>query len=294
MYFRSGTYTGISVDWTDLTGIRLLNFPNERPVLDGEYRFGQLAALRDGVSNVTFSGLTITHYDNVYGNGAIDLYGAVSNVTIENNLFDANGTDRALDHHLYFGSGSARGRITNITVRNNTFRNAAAGNIHSFGGSNATGVVVENNRFVGGKWGILISNEGQSDWDIRNNTFVNATDSAVALGYYARAETSPVARIRLSRNIMVASAGAFALRVDQPQVASGALIDLGNIFWTSGGGAPVLWAYPTNGQTLHIAAYRTVSGQGAQSLEFDPQLVDAGGSDLRPAAGSAAVGWGAS
>ena len=291
-YFRGGTYTDVSVDWSDLVGVHLLAFPNEQPVFDGQYRYGQFAAIRDGVSGLVVSGLTIAHYDNIYGNGAIDVYGAVSNVLIENSVFDSNGTDHARDHHIYLGSATARGRISNFVIRNNTFRNAAAGGIHSFGTDNAVNVLVENNRFIGGTWGVIISDEGQSNWDIRNNTFVGASDSAIALAYYTRAARADVTGIRLFHNVMVVSPGAFALRVDAPQVASGALVDQGNILWTVGGGATVLWGYPTSGQSVYLARYRTVSGQGALSSEFDPQVVDNGGTDVRPLA-PAANGYGA-
>ena len=293
VYFRAGTYTGVSLDWTDVVGVRLLAFPNETPVFDGGYQYGQFIVLRDGVANVTIAGLTITHYDNAYGNGAIDVNGAVSNTVVENNLFDANGSDPTRDHHIYLGSGSSLGRISGFVIRNNTFRNAVGGSIHSFGTTNAVNVIVENNRFVGGRWGVLISDEGQSDWDIRNNTFVGATDSAGAFGYYTRAGRADVVRIRLTHNVIVAAPGAFALRVDAPQVRSGALVDQGNIFWASGGGASVLWGYPSAGQSLHVAGYQAASGQGAQTTEVDPQIVDNGGSDVRPRSGSA-VGFGAS
>ena len=291
-YFRGGVYTGVSVDWSDLVGVRLFAYPNETPVFDGQYQLGQFAALRDGVSGLTVSGLTITHYDNIYGNGSIDVYGAVTNLLIENNLFESNGSDPKRDHHIYLGSASSRGRISNVVIRNNTFRNAAAGSIHSFGTDNAVGVLVENNRFSGGTWGIIISDEGQSNWDIRNNTFVGATDSAIALAYYTRAARSDVTSIRVSRNILVAAPGGFALRVDAPQVASRALIDQGNIIWTTGGGATVLWGYPTGGQSLRLAGYRAISGQGASTLEFDPQVTDNGGTDVHARA-AAAAGYGA-
>jgi Right handed beta helix region len=280
----------MKVDWSNISGVRLLAYPGERPVLDGGYASGHFAVLRDNVSDVIISGLTITHYDDSYGNGAIIGTGNASNVVIENNVFDANGQDAVEDHHIYLGGGSAAGRLSGWTIRNNWFINPAAGAIHSFGTNSAVNVVIEGNRFIGGRWAVLISDEGSSNWDIRNNTIVGSRDSAIAFGYYTRGVRSNVTNIRVARNVISVAPGAFPLRVDSVHVSSGALVDLGNVYW-AGGSAIVMWAYSPNGssKTLDLAGYRAASGQGNQSVEANPGL----SSSLTLPSGSPFAGWGA-
>lgn len=290
IYFRSGTHTDVRVDLTNVSNVRFLAHPGERPVLDGGYVSGHFAVLRDNVSNIVFSGLTITRFDDSYGNGAIVGTGNVSNVVIENNLFDSNGKDKLLDHGIYLGSGSSLGRLNGWTIRNNTFLNTAAGAIHSFGTNSAINVVIEGNRFIGGRWSILISNEGESNWDIRNNTMVGASDAGIAFGYYARTVASPVSNIRVFHNIISLAAGSFPVRVDAVHAASGSFVDLGNVYWA--GSAPVImWGYGPglDAKLLHLDAYRSLTGQGGVSLQFDPGL----SASLTLPPGSPVAGWGA-
>lgn len=287
--FRGGRYTGVAADWSNISNVRLHNFPNEVPVFDGELRYGEFLVLRDGTSNIEVRGLTITRYANQYGNGAITAEGNSKNVRIENNLFDGNGTDRLLDHQIYLGSGSSLGRIENWSIVGNTFTNTMGAAIHSYGTDNARNVLVQQNKFLGGRWGILISDEGQSNWDIVSNSFSEVTETAVILGNYRRTVRSDVTQIRLSRNVISTVRGGFAIRVDSPQVRSGALVDLGNLYWSSG--SPIaLWNWPDTGQQLNLAALRNVSVIATASTSVSPGFVD---SALTLPSGSPVAGWGA-
>ncbi len=290
VYLRGGTHSDVRMDLTNISNLKFLAYPGERPVVDGGYVSGHFAVLRDNVSNVVFSGLTITRFDDSYGNGAIVGVGNVTNIVIENNLFDANGKDTLLDHAIYLGSGSSLGRLSGWTIRNNTFLNTAAGGIHSFGANAAVNVVVEGNRFIGGRWSILISYEGESNWDIRNNTMVGATDAGIAFGYYARTVPSAVSNIRVFHNIISLGAGKFPIRLDAVHVASGSFIDQGNLYW-AGGSPVIMWGYApgVDAKLLTLAAFRSLTGQGAASVHFDPGLN--GSLGLPP--GSPVAGWGA-
>jgi Right handed beta helix region len=270
--FRAGLYSLYSFDVSDVANVRLLAFPGDVPIFDGGGTKSHFVIFRENVSDFAIKGLTITGYDDQYGNGAIVGVGNIQNIMIEENVFDRNGTDPLLDHHIYLGGGSSAGRLNNWTIRRNKFLNPSAGAIHSYGTNGATNVIVEENRFLGGKWGVLISDEGQTNWEIRNNSFAGMNTAAISLDQAAKAARADVKNIRLSKNVITVPAGKYALRVDQPQVASGALVDLGNVFWASGS-AIVLWNYPAEtGREYNLAGYREVSGQGAQSQEIDPVL----------------------
>ena len=284
--FRGGTYTDITADWSNASGITLSSYSGESPVLDGQYRYGSFLVLRDGIRSLTVSGLTITHYADSYGNGAIDSYGDVAGVRVIGNTFSANGLDASRDHHIYFGPASSQGRIRDWTIQGNRFLNPAASSIHAFGTTGAVNITITNNQFVGGQWGIIISEEGERDWTIANNTFTGITFEAVTLGTFATGPTSPVANIRLTRNLFSSAPGSYALRVDRSFVAARSLVEDNNLFW-AGGAAPIMWSYPGPGHVLHVAEYRTASGMGVGSVEIDPNLTSAG----RPAnAGAAAFG----
>ena len=286
--FRGGTYGDISADWTGAVGVTLASFPGEQAILDGGSRYGSFLVLRDGSRGVTVRGLTITRYNDSYGNGSIDAYGDVGPVSILGNTFTSNGSDPVLDHHIYLGPGSAQGRIHDWLIQGNRFLNPAASSIHSFGTNGAVGITVSNNRFVGGNWGIIISEEGQRDWNIVGNTFSGIALTGVELATFATGALATVSNIRLSRNLFVSPAGAFALRVDKSFVTARSLIEDTNLYW-AGGAAPILWSYPGPGHVLHVAEFRAASGMGSGSVEIDPRL-DA--QDI--VTNSAAVGYGAS
>ena len=289
VYFRGGTYPRFQLDWTNITGVRIQNYPGESPILDGEYRTGDFANFRAGVSGIVISGLTVTRYADAYGNGSINIVDNASNITIEGNVFNANGLDTNLDHHIYLGGGSASGRPSNIVIRNNFFLNPAAASIHSFGGNNAVNVTIENNRLVGGKWGILISNEGETNWRIANNSFSGITDTAILVADYVKSSQATVSGISIVRNIISVPSGAFALRIDKPQVRARSVSEDGNLFW-AGGGPVILWDYPGVGTSLSLAAYQAASGMGKTSVSFDPNFTD---SSLRLPASSPVGSWGA-
>ena len=272
VYLRGGTHTLLAIDWTNVTNVNLSAYPGEKPILDGQYLLGEFAVFRDGVSNITLTGLQIQHYDNGIGNGAIVGVGNVSNIVIQDSVFEGNGSDSLIDHDIYLGGGSARGRLSNWTIRRNNFRNPRAGAVHSYGTNGAQNVIVEGNRISGGRWGVYISDEGQANWTVRNNIIIGAKEG-IALGGETRGIRANTTGLVIVGNTVVARTGGVALRVDQPHIVAKSLVDLGNTFWVDGGGPPISWGYyGPNSRLMRLAEYKLVSGTGGLSIEANPGI----------------------
>ncbi len=127
-----------------------------------------------GGSGSTFTNLTLGN-DSYYAQNGIVLNDRADNVTIENSSFGGLYTaanDRnawvTTDYNDYNFGGRLWVTISNLTVRNNTFANAASGvcNATSSVGCQAKGVSVEYNSTVSG-------------FSILNNTFTGTTTAGL-------------------------------------------------------------------------------------------------------------------
>lgn len=163
------------------------NYPNEKPVFDGQW--GDTGTAGDFLvfsnnSHIVVDGITVQRYADKYGNGAIDLHhglGPVNNITIQNSTFIDNGSHKAQDHHIYIAAGA-----TNVTIRNNLFMRASGSAIQVYHTPASSGIRIYNNVMIGGalncfqskknpcsasdtqQWGVIIGDARSTQ--IYNNT----------------------------------------------------------------------------------------------------------------------------
>lgn len=222
---RGGTYYNqAGLIWhssgTSTAPVTFTNYPGEKPVFDGQW--GETGTDGDFLifsnnSWVVVEGLTIQHFADQYGNGAIDIYngqGPVSNIVIQNCKFYDNGTHTAQDHHIYIAAGSK-----NITIRNNRFERAAGSAIQSYHTPVASGIKVYNNVIIGGdlikggrqSWGLMISDA--TDAQIYNNTIYGMARGGIEFNY---GSVAPGPGPYVVKNNIIANTSGAGIRVTSP------------------------------------------------------------------------------
>jgi hypothetical protein len=183
LYARGGTYRASdgneADDWkapngTPRAAVTFRNYPGETPVFDGGATGCSTACADDGSgefliprgSYQVFRGLTVQHFNNQWGNGAITPIGSdASHLTFEYMTFRDNGHDES-DHDIYTGAGPVR----DITIRHNQFIGGTGAGVHMYHPPNTRGALIADNVFREKFWGVIVC-DGATDIRILRNTF---------------------------------------------------------------------------------------------------------------------------
>jgi Right handed beta helix region len=278
LYARGGTYplsAGSGWDWT-VSGtaaapITFKAYPGEKPVFDGRYQYGDFLILSN-VAWVVIDGLTITHWNDQYGNGSIIILNNANNITVQNMDFVDNGADQR-DHHIYVGGGTP----SYLTIRNNNFTRATGGAIHMYHYPNGQHVYIYNNTFKDNYWGVIACDKAD-DVQIYNNIFYQGlnfpTFGPNAANIQTNCGTYPATNIVIKNNV-VYNANSTARGLVATTWASGNITEDHNL-WYMPGGKPISW----NGNLYSVAEFRNATAHSDHSKETNPQFVDVAGGDF--------------
>jgi hypothetical protein len=183
LYARGGTYRASdgneADDWKAPNGtagapVTFRNYPGETPVFDGGATGCSTACADDGSGEFlivrgayqVFRGLTVQHFNNQWGNGAITPIGSSANhLTFEDMTFRDNGHDES-DHDIYTGAGPVR----DVTIRRNRFIGGTGAGVHMYHPPNTRGALIADNVFREKFWGVIVC-DGATDIRIVHNTF---------------------------------------------------------------------------------------------------------------------------
>jgi hypothetical protein len=183
LYARGGTYPAssgnASEDWlapngTKAAPVTFRNYPGETPVFDGGATGCSTACADDGSgeflivrgSYQVFHGLTVQHFNNRWGNGAITPIGSSAHhLTFEYMTFRDNGHDQS-DHDIYPGAGPVR----DLTIRYSSFIGGTGGGIHMYHATNTRGARIYGNVFREKFWGVIVC-DGADRIRIFDNAF---------------------------------------------------------------------------------------------------------------------------
>lgn len=174
LFARGGTYTGqggynwaVSASGTAAAPIWLAAYPGEQPVFDGGWTIGHGLILAD-VGHVVVSGLTFTHYNDQWGNGAITLLRA-NGIIIQNSTFLDNGTMTQQDHHIYIETG-----CSNIVIRGNFMQGTPGAAVHIYHDPGPVNVQITGNTMRNGYWGVVVGSNANGVF-ISGNSFSGNT-----------------------------------------------------------------------------------------------------------------------
>ncbi|MEO7494680.1 MAG: right-handed parallel beta-helix repeat-containing protein [Massilia sp.] len=299
---RGGTYYGqAGLIWkssgTASAPVTLKNYPGEKPVFDGQW--GDTGTEGDFLvfsnnSHVVVDGITVQHFADKYGNGAIDLHngqGPVDDITIQNSTLMDNGSHTAQDHHIYIATG-----VTNVTIRNNLFIRAAGSAVQSYHTPASTGIKVYNNVMIGGTlkcylsksnpcsstatahWGIVIS-------DAKSTQIYNNTIYGMQYGIdfsYGTVSTGPYTL----RNNLIVNSTVAGIRVSSayaPYFTS----DYNGFY---GNRSDINW----KGANMSAAQFAVSTSNERHAVRANPMFVNAAGSDFHLNAGSPMIDKGIS
>ena len=289
---RGGTYTGQSGPiWhssgTPTAPITFRNYPGEMPVFDGEW--GDGASHGDFLqfsknSWILVDGITVQHYVDQYGNGAIELSSS-TDIIIQNCTLQDNGSNSNQDHNVYIGASS-----DNVTVRNNLLIRAAGAGVQAFHTPASKGIKIYNNVIIGGTlncsksksnpcsatatalWGIVIGDA--TDTQIYNNT-IYGEQRGIEFNFGAGA----IGPYTLKNNLIINSTE-FGLNVSAmyaPYFSSD-----NNLY--NGNKTDVIYA----NSSWTRAQFAANTANDAHSIDADPAFVNAG-SDFHLTANSPAI-----
>jgi len=183
LYARGGTYRASdgneAEDWDAPSGtarspVTFRNYPGETPVFDGGATGCSTACADDGAgeflilsgSYQVFRGLTVQHFNNQWGNGAITPIGSnAGHLTFEYMTFRHNGHDES-DHDIYTGAGPVR----DLTIRHNLFLGGTGAGVHMYHAPNTRGALISDNVFREKFWGVIVC-DGATNIRIVHNSF---------------------------------------------------------------------------------------------------------------------------
>ena len=241
---RGGTYYGQGgYVWhssgTSSAPITFRNYPGETPVFDGQWgknpNGGVMIAFQNN-SYVVMDGITVQHYVDCYGDGAIVFVGPNSNMIVQNCTFQDNGTKIPEDHNIYVGASNS-----NITIRNNYLVRAPGSGVQAYHTPGSNGVQIYNNVIVGGAltycpgtnflncpsgspgytencksgdtalWGIVLADG--SDFQVYNNT-IYGMQRGIDFYYYSTGATGT----NVVENNLIVNSTEFGLRVGSADV----------------------------------------------------------------------------
>jgi hypothetical protein len=202
LYARGGRYPASggneSEDWRAPNGragapVTFRNYPGETPVFDGGATGCSTACADDGSgeflivrgSYQVFHGLTVQHFNNRWGNGAITPIGSQAHhLTFEYMTFRDNGHDQS-DHDIYSGAGPVR----DLTIRHSSFIGGTGGGIHMYHATNTHGAWIYDNVFREKFWGVIVC-DGADDIRIFKNAFYRNSTPATFNPPAASVQTS--------------------------------------------------------------------------------------------------------
>jgi hypothetical protein len=299
LVFKGGTYSAFPVTAagrnaakTALTNVTFMAAPGEKPILTGGYAF--ITGYDDSVHDITIRGLTFTNY-SARETGVVTFQDGSHHWTVECSTFKNIGTT-FLDHAIYPGGGGAH----HFIARGNRFENNSGGGIHSYHRDGLDNAEIYDNVFKQCKWGIIVSHEGQADWEIHHNSFYNTgapSEVGIAASAYAAvAGGAPTSNVRIHHNAAWVKVG-HGLRVDQAH-ANGIVNESDNV-WGATGACPYSWGAsnpdgPFPCQNAAAAASAT-SGHAQRNVFANPEWVnpDVGDFTRKPGGPAATLNAGA-
>jgi len=171
---------GIALSGTSIEPIWFRAEPGEVPIFDGkrnqDRNYGEFLIFQNA-HDIIVDGLTITGYDNQYGNGAILLVGSSHRIWIQNNRFFDHGGETD-DHSIYLGASAVR----DVFIFGNRFEDPPGAGVHLWHDPNANNVEIAHNFFKGGHWGIVLG-DGASNIDIHHNSFIDGRTHVSLAGH---------------------------------------------------------------------------------------------------------------
>jgi hypothetical protein len=178
LYVRGGTYRPSSFpsgyeNWHLPAGspgrpTTIRAYPGETPVFDGGMTQGEF--MIPNTRYLLLDGLTIQHFDNSWGNGAITPCGSMSHLEIRNTTFRDNGSRTDNDHDIY----TCGGNVSWVYIHHNRFIRGPGGALHMWHYPEAQHVFFYDNVVLDKYVGVYAC-DGAGDVHVTNNTFVNTT-----------------------------------------------------------------------------------------------------------------------
>ncbi len=267
LYKKAGEYHDWKVSGTATAPITFRNYPGETPVFDG----GMTAANPNGGegyflmfighSYVTVQGLKIQHYNDEWGNGAVQFEEGAHHIIVIGNYFFENGYSNELDHHIYI----ERGKPHDITIEGNTFDTSPGGGIHLYHSPNGENIYIYNNYFTNCYYGIVMADLATNLY-IYNNTFYNNRDVNISIDDHG---SVGVKNIQIMNNISYNSNGAPGLKVGSRDAAQ---VSEDYNLWYSTDGRPISW----QGDRYSVAEFHAATLHATHSIEADPMFVSSG------------------
>lgn len=206
-----------------LRSVDIRAFGCERVVVSGTSTIGEWMSIESGSRNVVIGRIEFVEFRNASTkDGVIVVAGDVEGVLIAENWFKSIGND-FFDHGVYLGGGfDDVTRVRNVIISGNRFFGVAGAGVHSFHRYGARNVDVVGNIFSGGRWGVLVSHEGQSQWRVDDNILIGHTDGSVAFVENADLVQPYAGPMLVRRNIASADGLVGPLRIDKKLADSGA------------------------------------------------------------------------
>jgi hypothetical protein len=248
---------------------------NDRPVFDGLGTAYNFMWINGQVSWLVIDGLTFKGFSN-HQTGTLLITGAIRSLVIQNCIFQETGDPNATasDHHIY-----AAGNLEDLIVRRNQFIRPPGAAIIISDEPKTHGVLIENNLFIGGTYGVQFADRAD-DLHVYNNTFFD-TEYAVDLGDHSH--NYGVTSVRVFNNIGYAKQVALVIGSTNLQ----SVTEDYNLWYTSSG-TPVSY----NGQLLSVSDYAAATHNAQHSVQGDPMFVNSSLPDLRLKPGSPGVDTG--
>jgi hypothetical protein len=288
---RGGTYYGQAgrlwrSSGTASAPVTFRNYPGETPVFDGQW--GNTGVGGDFLdftneANIVVDGLTIQHFVDQYGNGAIKVNndaGPVSNIVIQNCTFIDNGSDVLRDHHIYLAGGAM-----NTTIRNNLFIRAAGAAIQLNHTPAPSGTRIYNNVMIGGtlkcsasngnpcsstsrqSWGMMIS-DGK-DTQIYNNTVYGMDRGGIEFNYYT---TTPAGPYIVKNNLLINTTSAIYVGAGIRVTSAYAALYSGDYNGFYGNETDISW----KDSSLSVSQVASSTTNERHSIHASPSFVSAG------------------